>query len=410
MVKPNMALQKKFENLYTQCSTELIERHVILETIILALIAGVHHCVIGPPGVAKTMGVDNVMLHIDGLGPNDYFKAQLNKHTDPAELFGPWDLLLLQEGKYVHLTALTLEVAKVGFLDEMWKGATSLLNTMLMLVNEGDFKNGGVFTKVPLRTLFAASNELPTDTDLAPMYDRMLFRLVTDRIQEQANFIAMLKLPPPNPVKILSWDDVIAAGEAAEKIEIPDEVYVAMNTLRNDLAAQGIVPSDRRFKHSIKVIKAGAWLRGDTHAELVDMHTLSHILWDDPEDAQQVQDICLKLVSPLDQEANKLLNDIQTLSQSYSNVQAAREDGSMTKSDAHAKGVEIYGKAKKANEKLVKLAEECQSRNRNSVRVDQAIDSLERLVMVLMKEIFFMKEPPPGMNIGSGSGMNMPNL
>src|SRR5205814_883560 len=83
-----------------------------------------------------------------------------------------------------------------AFLDEVFKASSSILNTILTLMNERRFHNGREVAEVPLLTLFAAANELPEDDELLALHDRFLLRFVVDYLGEDFRFLKLLQARP----------------------------------------------------------------------------------------------------------------------------------------------------------------------------------------------------------------------
>src|SRR6188472_4391961 len=75
-------------------SRGLVEREALVETILLAAVAGEHLLVIGPPGTAKSEAVRRVARRLGG----QYFEYLLGRFTEPSEIFGPVSLRKLREG------------------------------------------------------------------------------------------------------------------------------------------------------------------------------------------------------------------------------------------------------------------------------------------------------------------------
>jgi MoxR-like ATPase len=55
---------------------------------------------------------------------------------------------------------------QVAFLDEVFKANSSILNTLLTVLNERAFDNGDKRVACPLACVVAASNELPESEEL----------------------------------------------------------------------------------------------------------------------------------------------------------------------------------------------------------------------------------------------------
>ena len=63
-----------------------------------------------------------------------------------------------------------------AFLDEIFKSNSAILNILLTIINEKKFYQDGVPEPVPLRVLFAATNEIPEQGELAALKDRFVLK------------------------------------------------------------------------------------------------------------------------------------------------------------------------------------------------------------------------------------------
>src|SRR4029077_5064935 len=170
-----------------------LERDELIDGALVALLAAQHVLVIGPPGTAKSMLADEVCRRLTGAR---YFQWLLTRFTTPEELFGAVSLKALEEDDYRRLTTHKLPEAHIAFLDEIFKASSSILNTILTLMNERRFHNGREVAEVPLLTLFAASNGLPEEDELLALHDRFLLRFVVDYLDEDFRFLKLLQAGP----------------------------------------------------------------------------------------------------------------------------------------------------------------------------------------------------------------------
>jgi len=124
------------------------------------------HAKVGPPGTAKS---DLVLKFKDALGvpEGDYFEYMLTRFTEPSEVFGPIDIAELRAGRYLRRDRGKLPTARLVFLDEIFKASSAILNALLTVINERKFYQDGQPVPVKLRILFAATNELPENAELA---------------------------------------------------------------------------------------------------------------------------------------------------------------------------------------------------------------------------------------------------
>src|SRR5947209_13722124 len=145
----------------------------VIRLLLIAVLAGEHAVLIGPPGTAKSALIRTFarLLHAR------YFEYLLTRFTEPNEIFGPVDIAAFREGKYQRRIEGMLPESEIVFLDEVFKSNSAILNALLTLLNERQYSNGGKLLTVPLISLFGASNEIPNDDNLAAIFDRFLLRV-----------------------------------------------------------------------------------------------------------------------------------------------------------------------------------------------------------------------------------------
>lgn len=173
-------------------SQSVYEKEQIIAIALLCAIAGENMFLLGPPGTAKSMVASRLkMVFKDGKS----FDYLMSRFSTPDEIFGPISISQLKnEDKYERLTNGYLPEADVVFLDEIWKAGPSIQNTLLTVINEHIFHNGGRVIRTPMKVLIAASNELPAkDEGLEALWDRFLMRMVSNCIESDTVFFKMLK-------------------------------------------------------------------------------------------------------------------------------------------------------------------------------------------------------------------------
>jgi len=112
-----------------------------------------------------------------------FFYYLLSKYTVPDELIGAIDPVAYKQGKFVRNVQGKLPTSELAFIDEIFKGSSETLNTLLNIMNERIFVDAdGTVYNVPLHSLYGASNEIPSDSELAAFYDRFLLKHFIRRI------------------------------------------------------------------------------------------------------------------------------------------------------------------------------------------------------------------------------------
>src|SRR3954453_11157441 len=161
----------------------LVAKQELIDLMVVAAIAQEPLLLVGPPGTAKS---DLVLKFKDALGLDDadYFEYMLTRFTEPSEIIGPIDINQLREGRYIRRGEGKRPPARLAFLDEIFKSNSAILNILLTIVNERKFYQDGVPQPVGLRVLFAATNEVPEQAELAALKDRFCLKAESRSVQE----------------------------------------------------------------------------------------------------------------------------------------------------------------------------------------------------------------------------------
>jgi MoxR-like ATPase len=305
-----MGTRETLRRIREELAQVFLERTALIDGALAALLSGHHVLVIGPPGTAKSMLADELCRRLEGA---TYFQWLLTKFTTPEELFGAVSLSSLERDEYRRVTTHKLPEAHIAFLDEVFKANSSILNAILTLINERRFHNGREIATVPLITLFGASNELPEDDELQALYDRFLVRFMVGFIEEDFRFLKMLQSRPPGMRTSLSLQELRTAQAEVAAVAVPDTILRALADLRRELGRGQLVSSDRRYKQSVDVLRAHAYLQGRDRVSEDDLFFLEHVLWRDPSEQPEVRATIHRLLRGYLDEAKALLYQTREL-------------------------------------------------------------------------------------------------
>ena len=254
----------------------LVERETLVELIILAAVAQEHLLVIGPPGTAKSVAVQRVAQTIGGR----YFEYLLGRFTEPNEIFGPIDLRKLKEGLIETEVSGMLPEADIAFLDEIFQGSTAILNTLLGILNEREFRRGHTHIHCPLRVCVGASNALPEDESLAAFADRFLVRIFVEAVPEpmlEQLLDGGWKLEQHPVERKASMTDIDTLAAAARQSDM-SRVRSALSHALRILRTAGVSLSDRRAVKAQFLIAAAAMLAGRSTATEADLWPLIYVV------------------------------------------------------------------------------------------------------------------------------------
>ena len=176
-------LRRKINRFRTSLGRFFVQKQEIIDLMVVASIAQEPLLLVGPPGTAKS---DLVLKYKDALGMNegDYFEYMLTRFTEPSEIIGAIDIKELRDGRYIRRKEGKLPTAKLVFLDEIFKSNSAILNILLTIINERKFYQEGKPEPVPLRVMFAATNEIPEQGELAALKDRFVLKVQSRPVQD----------------------------------------------------------------------------------------------------------------------------------------------------------------------------------------------------------------------------------
>jgi MoxR-like ATPase len=375
---------EKLKKMRSDLKSRYFERDEVIDGAICALLTGSHMLLIGPPGTAKSQLANEVCRNIRGAR---YFQWLLTKFTTPEELFGAVSLRGLENDEYRRVTAGKLPEAHIAFLDEVFKASSSILNTLLAIMNERIFYNGTEKVRIPLISLFGASNELPSEEDeLEALYDRFLLRYVVDYIREDFRFLKML-----NSENGSSEEGVITSGELdacraeAAKVRLPSNILKLISRIRKDLGKKGITPSDRRYKQSVSLLKSKAYLdeRGEVTED--DLRFLENILWREPGEKAEIQSVVHQALHGWRDRLRELLIQAKELD-AYSRREWESEE-MLIKAN-----IEAQTKLKHIGAKLEELVQECRERGKPTDEIKTAEEEIETIQREILDRLVSSKE------------------
>ncbi len=307
-------LRRRVADLIPKLKQGLFERDEAIRLCLLTSLAGESIFLLGPPGVAKSL----IARRLKHVFPREAktFEYLMNRFSTPDEIFGPVSIKSLKKEQLRRVTTSYLPEATVVFLDEIWKAGPSIQNTLLTVLNEGIFLNGGVEEEVKLRALLSASNELPAaGQGLGALWDRFLVRLVVDNVRDSTSRrqlilgrTRMADVDIADNERFLDsefdWID-----EQIDRVVIPDEVLDVFDVLV-ELIAQynvkieqersgrhnshlvddfaeddeglGVLHiSDRRWKKIGRLLRTAALGNGREEVELSDCFLMPYCLWNE---------------------------------------------------------------------------------------------------------------------------------
>ena len=296
---------------------QFYERHEAIDAMLLAVLTRQHCFLLGPPGTAKSLLVRALVARFTGA---TYFETLLSKNRPDSAVLGPYDLPLLRDkGEFKRKDAGYLTSVRFTFLDEVGKASPTLGHDLLAALNERikhEVGNDRSAHAIPLHTAFTASNELlaTESEDEAALWDRLLFRCTVDYIAHDGLFKQLMERADSTPtVTTMPYEELVAAADAVQRVVLLDDVLDAVVKIRTALRKDGITVGDRRWRESMKGVRATAYLAGRDVAQPEDLLALRYTLWEDLEQKPKIERVIMEHAAPAEAEIAEMLDGVNEL-------------------------------------------------------------------------------------------------
>jgi len=298
-------LREKIEKNLEILNSGLVGKEKVMKLGLLSILSGENMILVGPPGTAKSEISRRLREILADTDSETYFEYLFTKFTTPEEIFGPLSIKQLQNDKFERNTEGYMPSSRIVFLDEIFKANSSILNTLLTILNERVFHNGLKREKTPLISLIGASNELPFENDeLTALYDRFLIRVVVgyvsdDEIEELLD-IKETDMEIPAEIKFTE-SDLNEIKSESEKVRVTSGIKRTIMQIRqeyNKIFAEDNheIISDRKLVKMVKLLKISAYLNGRDKVDFSDLMLLTNCLWNNPENIEKVTKLVLEAV------------------------------------------------------------------------------------------------------------------
>jgi MoxR-like ATPase len=366
---------------------------------------------LGDPGTGKTMLVTHLFEAIENCKT---FLIASTRNKPAEKYLGPLDLVEYRtNGNYIHKRQGYITDVELALVDEIGKMSDVVGHDLLELYanrryDEVRIDSGGAVKSrhsTPLHATFNPSNEIPTheSDSAAALYDRLLIRIVVEDVKNPQNFLKMLTSDIAPPTTRINFEDIKKAKEVElPQIELSKAAGIGLVQLRKKFEEADIRLSGRRWRWSMAVLRAAAFLAGDTEIGEDHLLVLQHTLWDELEQIETVRSLCAAASNPFADDVNKQLHMIQE-------VQKGLRDRAGDLQALRAYGVDATTKLAAVRNNLDALLDQAQGRKiPNFAKVaDAHRDTLIEAFMKCQEQDRDVAELAASKRLGKGGGSNV---
>ena len=306
----NDQLFTKLQNFRSSLNTSFLEREDVIDGLLASVITKQNAFLFGLPGTGKSELVRAVS---NGFQGSKFFGYLLSPTTDPSELFGPVAVSKLLKDEYTRDVDGYLPSSNIAFLDELFRGSSAVLNSLLTILNERTFNNGKQLITTPIQSIVAATNSFPQEESLQAFCDRFLFRPTITGLQKPTSRRlldqwALGTIKRPAVESKLTYEDLTTLNQELDSIKISDEFLDRFSQVFDLLSSRGISISDRRRVQILKFMRGWALVQGDDTVYAEHLHKpLIHIIYQNTDDIGVIREVLAQAIPT----AEKMIADIK---------------------------------------------------------------------------------------------------
>lgn len=322
----NDTLFSKLQTFRSSLNASFLERTDVIDGLLASVITQQNAFLFGKPGTGKSELVRAVSNGFDG---SKFFGYLLSPTTDPSELFGPVAVSKLLKDEYTRDVTGYLPSANIAFLDELFRGSSAVLNSLLTILNERTFNNGKDLLKTPIQSIVAATNSFPQEESLQAFCDRFLFRPTVETLSKPTSkrLIDQWTLgfqQRPEIKSDLTYEDLITLQKEAKLIQIDEEFLDRFGQVIELLGSRGISISDRRRVQILRFMRGWALVQGDDTLYAEHLHrSLVHIVYETTDDISVIKEVLLQAIPTAEKQITDIRRAYNAILTEYHGVHSA---------------------------------------------------------------------------------------